>query len=170
MIDSLQRVDARHAAKLETQHDGFVVLTSVTHVLANQHKVRPESSAQEWENICRYFIFQSATHTHQMDTQQEKKENPPKKRSPNHKFLRVWNCLLNASSSLCLVRDSIIVTPTYERTFVLVDLCVSRQTRKIGQQRKQNKRGTPRKRNSILAGHFETSWRSSNGLLARKRT
>lgn len=47
MIDSLQRVNARHAAKLETEHDGFVVFTSVTHILANQHKVRPESSAQE---------------------------------------------------------------------------------------------------------------------------
>jgi hypothetical protein len=84
MIDSLQRVDARHAAKLETQHDGFVVLTSVTHVLANQHKVRPESSAQEWENICRYFIFQSATHT--PNGHQEKRRRKRKKGLPITSF------------------------------------------------------------------------------------
>ena len=46
MIDGLQRVDAGHSAKLETEHDGFVVLTSVTHVLANQHEIRSESSAE----------------------------------------------------------------------------------------------------------------------------
>ena len=57
MIDRLQRVDAGHAAKLETQDDGFVVLTSVTHILTNQHKIRPESSAQEWENICSLYLY-----------------------------------------------------------------------------------------------------------------
>ena len=57
MIDRLQRVDAGHAAKLETQDDGFVVLTSVTHILTNQHKIRPESSAQEWENICSLYVY-----------------------------------------------------------------------------------------------------------------
>lgn len=42
MIDGLERIDAGHAAKFQSEKDGFVVLTGVTQVLANQHKIRSE--------------------------------------------------------------------------------------------------------------------------------
>jgi len=137
MIDSLQRIDARHASKLETQHDGFVVLTSVTHVLANQHKVRPESSAQEWENIYRYFIFVCTPNGQRAEENQKVQSQV---------FMSLEFCCWTALA-LRLIRDSIIVTPTHERTFVLVDLCL-RQTRKFGKT-KTNEERQEKERNSI---------------------
>lgn len=55
VVDGFQWVNAGNASELESQDDGFIVLRGVSHVLPDEHEIRPEGPTLSSPNI-RHFL------------------------------------------------------------------------------------------------------------------